>query len=257
MTTYTDKLESRIQSATSHLCVGLDPRGDRCDGAMKDFLFRVIDEAGPHAAAFKPNLAYYEAFGSKGIGLLEQVLERIPDDIPVILDAKRSDIGETQAYYAKAVFDTWKGDAVTLNPLMGYDSVEPFLQYPGKGVYLLGVTSNPGAADFLLKPLEGRFFFEHLADWAARAEGLPGQLGLVAGLTNLSPEIQSKLPDWPLLAPGFGAQGGAADVLRDPARRSPVLINVSRGILYSEPEIPFAEKANSHRQRIEEALSES
>lgn len=254
MTPYTEKLSARIQAANSHLCVGLDPRGEDCEEA-KEFLLQVIEEAGPYAAAFKPNLAYYEAMGSKGLGMLETVLTHIPKNIPVILDAKRSDIGETQKYYAKALFETWKGDAVTLNPLMGYDSIEPFLQYPG-GVYLLGVTSNPGAADFLLKPIEGRYFFEHLVDWESRAADLPGCLGLVAGLTNLSPEIQSRLPDWPILAPGFGAQGGAPEALKDPRRTSPDLINVSRGILYAETGQTIAEKAAEYREKIEVALSD-
>lgn len=255
MTTYLEKLQNRIEQARSHLCVGLDPRAETCDTELKEFLFRAVDETGPYAAAFKPNLAYYEAFGSSGLKLFEEVRDRIPTDIPVILDAKRSDIGETQRYYAKAMFETWGGDAVTLNPLMGFDSIEPFLHDASKAVYLLGVTSNPGAADFLLRPVNGRYFFEELADWKSRAAHLPGSLGLVAGLTNLSPEIQARLPDWPILAPGFGAQGGAAEALRDPRRKSPDLINVSRGILYADTGETLAEKAARYREKIEAALS--
>lgn len=254
--TYLDKLNTRIERAGSHLCVGLDPRADRCDDVLRDFLYRVVDETGPYAAAFKPNLAYYEAFGSAGLKLFEDVRDRIPADIPVIIDAKRSDIGETQKYYAKAMFETWRGDAVTLNPLMGFDSVEPFLHDAAKAVYLLGVTSNPGAADFLLRPVNGRYFFEDLAEWAPRAADLPGCLGLVAGLTHLSPDIQARLPDWPILAPGFGAQGGAAEALKDPQRTAPVLINVSRGILYAEADQTMAEKAARYREKIEAALSD-
>lgn len=255
MKSYTLKLRQRIETVGSHLCVGLDPRAEHCDGALKDFLLQVLEETAPYAAAYKPNLAYYEAFGSKGLILLEEILATIPKEIPVILDAKRSDIGETQEHYAQALFDVWKGDAVTLNPLMGFDSIVPFLAYPGRAAYLLGVTSNPGAADFLLKPIEGRYLFEHLSDWQERASDLPGELGMVTGLTHLSPDIQSKLPDWPLLAPGLGAQGGSPEVLCDPNRHAPNLINVSRGILYRDLEQSFADKARTWRDRIEQALS--
>jgi orotidine-5'-phosphate decarboxylase len=116
--------------------------------AIPEFLRRVIGETAEFAAAFKPNIAYFEAMGLRGLEILDQLLGEMPKEVPVILDAKRSDIGETQKYYARSYFENWKVDAVTLNPFLGYDTLEPFLDWEGKGVYLLAVTSNSGSVDF-------------------------------------------------------------------------------------------------------------
>src|SRR5687768_8149340 len=182
---YSEKLAARINAVRSHLCVGLDPRPGLIQEPLKEFLLRVIAESTPHAACFKPNIAYFEALGSRGIALMEEILTAIPAGIPVLLDAKRSDIGETQKYYARAVFETWGVDAVNLNPFLGYDSVEPFLGYEGKGLYLLAVTSNSGAADIQKQRLaDGRRVFEVVGDMARRAAGSPADVGFVVGLTN-------------------------------------------------------------------------
>ncbi|HRQ88551.1 MAG TPA: orotidine-5'-phosphate decarboxylase, partial [Bacteroidia bacterium] len=174
--------------------------------------------------------------------------------VPVILDAKRGDIGTTQEHYAKGYFGNWDVDAVTLSPYMGFDSVEPFLQYPGKGVYLLGVTSNPGAADLELHTLaDGRSVFELVGEMAVRAASTPageGGAGLVLGLTNISPDILARMPDVPLLIPGLGAQGGDLGTLRGAQRTAPSVINVSRGILYADEHLTFAEKARDYANRI-------
>ena len=144
-------------------------------------------------------------------------------------------IGETQKYYARAFFEHWNVDAVTLNPFLGFDTVEPFLAYEGKGVYLLAVTSNPGAADIEMKRCaDGRYVFEHVQDMVARAAGLPGDVGLVVGLTNASEDVQARIADVPLLMPGLGAQGGDLRLLADSRRKAPVVVNVSRGILYGQ-----------------------
>lgn len=252
---FSDRLNARIAQSGSHLCVGLDPRADRIDGDIGDFLRRVIAETAEHAAAFKPNIAYFEALGSAGFKLLEDLLDDMPDEVPVVLDVKRSDIGETQKHYAKAYFENWDVDAVTLNAYLGFDTVEPFLQYEGKGVYLLGVTSNPGAADMELRQMEGRYAFEHVQDMAGRASDMPGDVGFVVGLTNISDEVLSRVIDAPLLIPGFGAQGGSLDVLDPAGREAPLLINSSRGILFAEPEKSFAEKAEAAKLSIEAALA--
>jgi orotidine-5'-phosphate decarboxylase len=252
---YTEKLAARISSARSRLCVGLDPRPDLIKEPLKEFLLRVIAESAPHAACFKPNIAYFEALGSRGIALLEEVLTAIPRDIPVLLDAKRSDIGETQKYYARAVFETWNCDAVTLNPFLGYDSVEPFLGYEGKGLYLLAVTSNPGAADIEKQRLsDGRRVFELVGDMARRAAGSPADVGFVVGLTNADPDILPALPDAPLLVPGLGAQGGDINALRGGGRKAPALINVSRGVLFPPEGESIAAAAARWQQTIEAAL---
>jgi orotidine-5'-phosphate decarboxylase len=254
---YAERLQQRIQQTGSRLCVGLDPRpGDGGAAAARDFLKRVIGETAGYAAAFKPNMAYFEAMGIEGIRLLEHMLDSMPAEVPVILDAKRSDIGETQKYYAQGYFGGWNVDAVTLNPFLGYDSIEPFLDWEGKGVYLLAVTSNAGSADFQRQQLaDGRQVFElvtALGDRAA-AEGMKTDVGYVVGLTNAA-DVLRKIPDAPLLIPGLGAQGGELAPLAAAARRAPDVINVSRGILYAGDDRSFAERARDWARKIAGAL---
>jgi len=253
---FEDKLRQRMQTTGSSLCVGLDPRPERIEGPPGPFLEAVLDAPAPFAAADQPNIAYFEALGVEGYRLLEQILDRIPAEIPVILDAKRSDIPETQRQYARAYFEGWNVDAVTLNPLLGYDSVEPFLTYEGKGVYLLGLTSNAGAAELLGRPLEGRYLFELFQAYRQRAAeaGLPGSVGLVAGLTNLDATVLDRLDDLPLLVPGLGAQGGDLARLRGRERKAPILVNVSRGILYPEAGHSPAGEAAAYAARIRDVL---
>ncbi|MFZ4763848.1 MAG: orotidine-5'-phosphate decarboxylase [Roseimicrobium sp.] len=236
--TYTEKLHSRIRATGSGLCVGLGVRADSADEA-RAFIAEVIAQTAPYAAAFKPNAAYFEALGWQGMKLLEELRGMIPADIPMILDVKRGDIGETQRYYAKACFDVVGADAVTLNAYMGGDTLEPFLDYVDKGIYLLGVTSNPGAADIELQRTEHGAVFELVARMTA---GHP-QVGLVLGLTNATADTLARIPDVPLLIPGLGAQGGDIAALSSTQRRAPIVVNVSRGILYAEPEKSWAEKA--------------
>lgn len=153
---FTDKLAARIKETGSALCVGLDPRPGMDDLEVIPALLRkVVKETAPYAAAFKPNIAYFEAMGLRGLEILEDLLPDMPKDVPVVLDAKRGDIGETQKYYAHAYFERLGVDAVTLSPFMGYDTLEPFLNYEGKGVYLLAVTSNPGSVDVERQELAG------------------------------------------------------------------------------------------------------
>lgn len=252
--TYSEKLRQRISAIHSNLCVGLDPRPDLIGGNLERFLNHVIEETLPHAAAFKPNIAYFEALGADGIRTLENVLKSIPRDVPVVLDVKRSDIPETMRYYAEAYFGQWDVDAVTLNGLMGFDSVEPFLQEEGRGIYLLGVTSNPGAADVEMQKVGGRFVFELMQDYAERAADLPGDVGLVVGLTNVSDEVLSRVADIPLLVPGLGAQGGDLSRLDLPRRQAPILINASRSILFGKEGTP-ASRAEASKLAIQKAMS--
>lgn len=251
---FEERLHKRIQEIGSNLCVGLDPRMECIAGDPGAFLKKVLRETAEYAAAFKPNIAYFEALGVSGYALLESVLQEAPDDVPVILDCKRSDIPETQRYYAKAYFENWNVDAVTLNPLLGYDSIEPFLRYAGKGVYLLGITSNKGAEEFLLKKQNDAYFFEAVQRMRLQAQGLPGTVGMVAGLTNLADEWVTRIADLPLLVPGLRAQGGTLSRLKALSGAAPVLINVSRGILYGRDGKSFAERAREHVKKISEVL---
>lgn len=256
MTAFTDKLQARIAAVDSRLCIGLDPRPELIQGPVEDFLMRAIEEGAPHAAAFKPNSAYFEALGPEGFSLLARVMAAIPEDIPTVLDVKRADIPATQEYYARSAYDVFGADAVTLNPYMGFDSLAPFLKRPGKAAYLLAVTSNPGAADLQLKPADGRPLYAHVFDWAARAERdpeLPGALGFVVGLTQGDDALWDAVPDAPLLLPGLGAQGGTLDGLARRPRAAPLLINSSRSILY-HADAPVRERARITKERINDAL---
>jgi len=250
---YAERLRQRIAKTGSRLCVGLDPRpGDGGPGAAKDFLQRVIAETAAWAAAFKPNMAYFEAMGIEGVRVLEELLAEVPAEVPVILDAKRSDIGETQKYYAQGYFGGWNVDAVTLNPFLGYDSIEPFLGWEGKGVYLLAVTSNPGSADFQRQTLaDGRAVFELVTALGERAkeEGRATDVGYVVGLTHAEGVLE-RMPDAPLLVPGLGAQGGDLASLAAAGRTAPDVINVSRGILYAADDRGFGARARDWSEKI-------
>ena len=243
---FADRLQQRIDKTGSRLCVGLDPRpGEGSMSFVRDFLRQVVEETAIWAAAFKPNIAYFEAMGGGGIGLLEDLLAGMPEDVPVILDAKRSDIGETQKYYAQGYFAGWNVDAVTLNPFLGYDSIEPFLDWEGKGIYLLAVTSNPGSNDIQRQTLlDGRAVYELVTAMGERAaqEGRASDVGYVVGLTNAA-GVLARMPDAPLLVPGLGAQGGDLAALAAAKRLAPDLINVSRGILYAADDRDFAARA--------------
>jgi orotidine-5'-phosphate decarboxylase len=188
--------------------------------------------------------------------ILEELLGKMPKEVPVILDAKRSDIGETQRYYAKSYFENWDVDAVTLNPFLGYDTLEPFLDWEGKGIYVLAVTSNPGSADFMRQKLNtshgDKYVFELVQDICMRAisEGRKTDVGMVVGLTNASEDILARVNDYPLLIPGLGAQGGDINNLAGKGRTAPDTINVSRGITYSEMEKGFGQKAKEWAEKI-------
>lgn len=250
--TFREKLEQRIANTGSNLCVGLDIRAEDASERTKQLIVRVIEETLPYAAAFKPNSAYFEALGWQGMRMLSQVLKAIPSEVPVVLDVKRGDIGETQGYYAKAAFDELGVDCVTLNPYMGRDTLEPFLKYADKGLYLLGVTSNKGAADIELQKLAGqdRQVFEIVAEMTQASP----QVGLVIGLTNAAQEVLARTPDVPLLIPGLGAQGGDLAALKGAGRKAPLLVNVSRGILYQEDGKTYAERAAFWDASIRAAL---
>ncbi len=253
---YADRLQKRIEKTGSRLCIGLDPRpGDGGAEFARNFLQRVVAETAVWAAAYKPNMAYFEAMGIEGIRVLEDVLAGMPEDVPVILDAKRSDIGETQKYYAQGYFGGWNVDAVTINPFLGYDSVEPFLDWEGKAVYLLAVTSNPGSSDFQRQTLaDGHSVFELVTALGERAksENRATDVGYVVGLTNAE-EVLSKFPDAPLLVPGLGAQGGDLAALGKAGRTAPDVINVSRGILYAADERGFGARARDWAGKINRA----
>lgn len=212
-----ERLSGRARSADSLLCVGLDPHPEFLAGgeaaAARDFCLRLIEATASEACAFKPNSAFFEAFGSEGVAALEEVIRAVPSEVPVILDAKRGDIASTAEAYARAAFERLGAGAITLSPYLGRDSLEPFLRDPERGAFLLCKTSNPGSSDLQELPMSGGeplylTVARQAASWAPA-----GNLGLVVGATD--PEavaaVRDAAPDLWILAPGVGAQGGDLD----------------------------------------------
>ncbi len=208
------RLTARARAADSLLCVGLDPHPELLAGggaaAARSLCLRLIEAAAPEACAFKPNSAFFEAFGPEGIEALAEVIAAVPEGIPVILDVKRGDIPSTAEAYATAAFERLGAHAVTLSPYLGRDSLEPFLRDPEHGAFLLCRTSNPGAGDLQDLPLSGgEPLFVRIAREAA-AWNRADNLGLVAGATDPPSlaKVRAAAPDLWILAPGVGAQGG-------------------------------------------------
>lgn len=237
------RLQNRVRQVDSLLCVGLDPHPQELNAptpeAARDFCFRLIESTQDLAAAYKPNAAFFEAFGPPGFEILKQVIAGVPDGIPVILDAKRGDIASTAQAYARAVFQALGADAVTINPYLGYDALEPFLNAPERAVFLLCKTSNPGASDLQdLNLADGRRLYEHVAR-LANEWNRADNLGLVVGATqpDALQQVRRIAPDLWILAPGVGTQGGdLGEALRAGLRpdRMGLLVPVSRGISRAE-----------------------
>ncbi len=251
METFFSFLEKRVDDCSSLLCVGLDPHvsdlGEPTAKAARDFCLHLVKATAPYAAAFKPNAAFFEVFGPEGWTALKQVIEAVGEEsarmgslIPVILDAKRGDIASTAEAYAKSAFEHLGAHAITLNPYLGRDSIEPFIGNPEKGAFLLCKTSNAGSMDLqnlLVLPVGAEssaplyIYVAHLArQWNAN-----GNIGLVVGATH--PQVMSNIraaaPDLWFLSPGVGAQGGDLEsALRSGLRKDGkgMLLNVSRSI---------------------------
>ncbi len=261
--TWLQPLARAQQASGSMLCVGLDPeparfpvhwRGDAA--RIFDFCAAIVDATHDLAVAFKPQIAYFA--GHRAEDQLERLIahiHRVAPDVPVILDAKRGDIGATAEQYALEAFERYQADAVTLSPYMGFDSIEPFLRHDDKGLFLLCRTSNPGGDDLQALALEGGDrLFERVARLAAGPWNRDQRLGLVVGATYPAEiaRVRELAPDLPLLIPGIGAQGGdALASVRAAVGRSGVsspgriVINSSRAILYASAGSDFADAART------------
>jgi orotidine-5'-phosphate decarboxylase len=252
---FIEKLLNASRMNKSLLCVGLDTDPSLIPENMGVFEFNreIIDATRDLVCAYKPNLGFYEAQGVEGLEALRRTVEYIPEDIPVIADAKRGDIGNTAKGYAKAVFDILKFDAVTVSPYLGKDSLEPFTAYADKGVFILCRTSNPGAVDFqslLCETATGkRPLYEIVAEKASELN-THGNVGLVVGATY--PEelkiVRQLQPDMPFLIPGIGAQGGDIELTvryGTDVNGEKAVINSSRQILYASRDEDFAEAARN------------
>jgi len=257
----TTKIKEIQEKNKSMICVGLDLDRKKMpqdySGSIKgmyDFAMQIIDATKDVAAAYKPNLAFYEELGGDGFSLLEKIISKIPDEMIVIADAKLADIGNTASHYASAMFDRLKADWVTLNPYMGYDSIRPFLDYPGKGAFILCLTSNTGSRDFQLMHVVGKPIYMYVAEKVAYWNK-DSNLGLVAGETHPEQlgDIRKIAGEMPILIPGVGAQGGSLEqAVRNGTNnfKTPALINVSRSVLYASTGSNFAEAARNEVMRL-------
>jgi len=260
-----EELIRQIFKKRSFLCVGLDTDPSK----IPDHLFlesdpvfafnkAIIDATKDFCVAYKPNIAFYESLGKSGWESLEKTLNYIPKSHFTIADAKRGDIGNTAAMYARTFFKTYEFDSVTVAPYMGRDSVQPFLDVEGKWTILLALTSNPGAADFEKQELVlGKRLFEEVIN-AAITWGTPENLMFVAGATQSADLqiIRKLIPDHFLLIPGVGAQGGDLKAVAEAAltKECGILVNASRSILYASSSENFAEAAGSEARSLQKEM---
>lgn len=248
------KLSNTIQQHKTNLCLGLDPDVERLPSHLPRtvegivaFNQAIIAATHDVVCAYKPNSAFYEAWGSAGWDALKATIDLIPKHVPVIVDAKRGDIGSTAQAYAQAIFDDLHADAVTLNPYLGSDSLEPFLQRADRGCFILCRTSNPSSGDLQSLPLaDGTPLYQHVAQLAHERWNQHGNCGLVVGATY--PEelqtIRELCPDLWFLVPGVGTQG--ADYAQTKAiAGEKTLINISRAILYADNSPNYAQTART------------
>jgi orotidine-5'-phosphate decarboxylase len=268
--TFIEMLQDAQRRNGSMLCVGLDPEPARFPGALQgdaqriyDFCARIVDATADLAIAFKPQIAYFAAHRAETqLEHLIHHIRRVSPQVPVILDAKRGDIGATAEQYAREAFERYGADAVTLSPFMGFDSIEPYLKYHGKGAFLLCRTSNRGGDDLQnqrLASVDGQpLLYEHVARLAQGPWNVNGQLGLVVGATYPAEieRVRQVAPHVPLLIPGVGAQGGdaAATVKAGWRPDAPIVVSSSRAILYASGGDDFAQAARREAVRTRDLL---
>ncbi len=286
---FTTQLAHAERRNDSMLCVGLDPEPAKFPGAWKDdasrifdFCAAIVDATKDLVIAFKPQIAYFAAHRAEDqLERLMAHIRAVAPDVPVILDAKRGDIGATAEQYAREAFVRYLADAVTLSPFMGFDSIEPWLRYDGKGLMLLCRTSNPGGSDLQAQRLEsGERLYEHIARLAAEHWNRSGQLGLVVGANypHEIAQVRALAPTLPLLIPGIGAQGGdAAATVRAGWRAErgrstgltselttyrttchttgPIIVSSSRAVLYASSGEDFASAARAVAQASRRELA--
>jgi orotidine-5'-phosphate decarboxylase len=265
-TTFLKRVKNAQRKHSSLLCVGLDsdvallPRHmRRSPSALLVFNRRIIDATHDLVCAYKLNLAFYEALGEQGWRVLKKTLQHIPRNIITIGDGKRGDIGNTAERYAAALFDDLRFDAITVNPYMGYDSVEPFLRNARRGVFLLALTSNKGSSDFQRLKVAGQPLYERVVQAAVRWN-TKKNIGLVVGATH-SKELQrirTLAPTMPILLPGIGSQGGdvqAAVRYGCTKRGDLAIINASRSILYASRGKNFADVARTEALRLRDEMT--
>ncbi|MGI6339023.1 MAG: orotidine-5'-phosphate decarboxylase [Bacteroidales bacterium] len=262
------KLFGTIASKRSFLCIGLDTEVDKLPPSLMkyedpvfEFNRRIIDSTADYAVAYKPNIAFYECNGISGWKSLEATLKYIKNNYPdilVIADAKRGDIGNTSRMYARAFFEELDFDAITVAPYMGGDSVKPFLEYSGKWVVILALTSNKGADDFQYHNDNGIRLFERVLD-VSKKWGSPDNTMYVVGATRaeMLMEIRRIVPDHFLLVPGVGAQGGSLEQVAKYGLNSKcgLLVNSSRGIIFADNSVDFDKTAGRKAKEMQQEMA--
>ena len=264
-----EELIKQIRTKHSFLCVGLDTDIKKipqhllqADDPIFEFNKAIIDATAPYSVAYKPNLAFYESLGVKGLLAFERTVAYLNENYPeqfIIADAKRGDIGNTSQMYARTFFETYNLDALTVAPYMGEDSVTPFLAYEGKWVILLALTSNKGSHDFqLMEDAQGMRLFEHVLT-KSQAWGNADNMMYVVGATQgeAFKDIRRHAPNHFLLVPGIGAQGGSLhDVCQYGMNKDcGLLVNSSRGIIYAGNGVDFAQVAAEKAREVQEEMS--
>ncbi len=266
--TFIGRLYAAARRNDSLLCVGLDPEPEKfpehiraLPQAVFEFNRRIIDATAGYACCFKPQFAHYAALGAEDqlLATIRYIHEKYPY-LPVILDSKRGDIGSTAARYAQESFGRYEADAVTVNPYLGFDSVEPFLKWSDRGVILLCRTSNPGARDFQDLVSDGRTLYMHVAERVAGQWNANGQCMLVIGATYPKElaEVRARVGEVPFLVPGVGAQGGDVAAAVRAGRTADglgMVLNSSRGILYAGSGEGFAEAAGEAARRLRDEIN--
>ena len=262
------ELFQNILAKKSFLCVGLDPEITRLPASVAgaedpifEFNRQIIDATHSYTVAYKPNFAFYESYGKKGMASLDRTvnyIRKVDTSILIIADAKRGDIGNTSKMYARAVFGEMPFDAITVAPYMGADSVTPFLSYPGKWAIILALTSNTGADDFQYHTDKGQRLFERVLS-ISQKWGTTDNIMYVVGATRaeMLADIRKIVPDHFLLVPGVGAQGGSlAEVAKYGMNsRCGLLVNSSRGIIYADSSESFAETAGKKAREMQEEMA--
>lgn len=265
-------LRRRWTEAGTLVCVGLDPEPGKFPARFTDdpdavfnFCRDIADATAPYACAFKPQIAHFAALGAEDA--LERLIAHLHathPDVPVILDAKRGDIGSTAQHYAAEAFDRYRADAVTANPYLGRDSVQPFLDRADRGVVILCRTSNPGAGDLQDLPVRTaageRPLYQHVAETIARDWNGNGNCALVVGATwpEQLREVRAIIGDMPLLVPGVGAQGGDAEaVVRNAISKdgTGLMVSSSRAILYASSDNNYAEAAATAARDLRDTIN--
>ncbi|MGH2377584.1 MAG: orotidine-5'-phosphate decarboxylase [Candidatus Limnocylindria bacterium] len=260
---FLEKLAAASRARDSIVCIGLDPEPDRIPGhlgsgpqAAVRFLRGIVRATADHACAYKPNIAFYEQYGQAGMDVLSLTLGSIPSDIPVVLDAKRGDVPNTSAAYARALFGRWRADAATVAPYVGLDSIAPFCEL-GYAL-VLARTSNPGARDLQDLPVEGRPLYEHVVERCV--ERFPAdRCGFVIGATYPAEarRLRELAPDRLFLLPGIGVQGGGEEAIRAAldARGGGVLPSASRSVIYASDGTDFERAAELVARELKESAN--